>query len=235
MISLGNPSEIGTKLPKDNEQEGKMVAKAKSSGTGSIGLASKASEGVPAPTNPERGSEKQTIIAASKQHTTARTAGGIFNTEGNGSEEQQASSPSIVNAGSNVEPPNSQGQRRGNMPSSPPNKPFPLAKIDKANDDDSIESRGDNNGQRSSTPSTLNGADTNPQRSPDYAKAQGPSGPKGPNNSNNGNTLENKERQGDSTNAKRQEKSGKDAMEAGKGQENEVEEKSKSRAKRTKF
>ena len=112
VISLGNPSEIGTKLPKDNEQEGKMVAKAKSSGTGSIGLASKASEGVPAPTNPERGSEKPTIIAASKQRIQpARTAGGIFNTEGNGSEEQQASSPSIVNAGSNVEPPNSQGQR----------------------------------------------------------------------------------------------------------------------------
>ena len=115
------------------------------------------------------------------------------------------------------------------MPSSPPNKPFPLAKIDKANDDDSIESRGDNNGQRSSTPSTLNGADTNPQRSPDYAKAQGPSGPKGPNNSNNGNNLENKERQGDSTNEGKNEekKSGKDAMEAGKGQENEVEEKAK--------
>ena len=32
VISLGNPSEIGTKLPKDNEQEGKMAAKAKSSG-----------------------------------------------------------------------------------------------------------------------------------------------------------------------------------------------------------
>ena len=36
VISLGNPSEIGTKLPKDNEQEGKMAAKATSPGTGML-------------------------------------------------------------------------------------------------------------------------------------------------------------------------------------------------------
>ena len=148
VISLGNPNEIGTKLPKDNEQEGKIAAKATSPGTGNAVMASKSSEGAPAPTNAGRGSEKPAIIAASKQRIQpARTAGGIFNTEGNGREEQQVSSPSIVNAGSNVESPNSQGQRPGNVPSSPPNKPAPLAKIDKANDEQH-RARGDNNGHK---------------------------------------------------------------------------------------
>ena len=97
--------------------------------------------------------------------------------------------------------------------------------------------RSDNNGQRSSTPSTLNGADTNPQRSPDYAKAKVRAVQKVPKKSNNGNNLENKEKQDDPTNEGKNEekKSGKDAMEARKGQENDGEEKSKSRAKRTKF
>ena len=123
------------------------------------------------------------------------------------------------------------------MPSSPPNKPAPLAKIDKANDEETIEPRGDNNGQRSSTPSTLNGAGTKPQLSPDNFKAQSPSGPKGPDNLNNGNSLENQEKQNDSTNeGKNQEKkSGKEAMKAGKRPGKRGRRKSKSRAKRTKF
>ena len=72
-----------------------MAAKATSPGTGNAGMASKSSEGAPAPTNAGKKRETGDYCCQQAAYTTRPHCWGHFQTEGNGREEQQVSSPSM--------------------------------------------------------------------------------------------------------------------------------------------
>mgnify|MGYP001337125151 FL=1 len=102
VVSLGNPSEIGSKLPKDNEQEGKMVAGVRGSSTGNVGVISKMNRVAPPPsarssigamqrTQPQQQQQQQIPPGPdpSTRDGAAGSGGGIFGGSDNRPQQQQ--------------------------------------------------------------------------------------------------------------------------------------------------